>query len=132
MCLEDLRLGRGRFPGVSSFNTTAGVPAILLKPDARRVAILVTFSGQAQEALATGSIQNDQCFISFGPNPQVSPAIILSTTSPVLLLRIEDYGQLVMGELHISFTDSTALGVNMVCAQPIISNVITTPIPESV
>lgn len=90
MCLEDLRLGRGREAGqsVAFPDTNAGV--VILPANPNRVSLLISCDGSTG-----GSIMN----VSFNKD-STKTLIVLGSQVPIpTLLRIEDIGQCLTAQL---------------------------------
>lgn len=128
MCLEDLKLGKGRFaqkPGI------VGGPAslaVLLPADPRRVAVLISVEGLSLTSQVDGSTTYDTARIYLTAASETFIAAALVVGSPPLLMRIEDFGPLVTNEIRVDLTDISGLGLNNAYAVPVCSNVEAKPI----
>lgn len=89
MCLEDLRLARGYQSGPPVL-IVSGSLSLVLRPDARRVAIIVAnFIPNTGDVITLGSTEDQSSmFVSFNAN--YGPWV----------LRIQDYGQLITGAIY--------------------------------
>lgn len=116
MCLEDLRLGRGRQVDKPVVFNDTGASVQILQPDARRVAILIS------PQTVNGSIVTITA-----DNAGTIPLFSLIDAVGVwpLVLRIEDLGQLITGSL---FGGLSATNAGFVFT-PIYTNENSYPIP---
>lgn len=128
MCLEDLRLGKGRQMTAPFLLGGAQTLAPVLPADPRRVLVLVTFSGQLNGNNIASDVSPDFCKVFLEDVSQTVPVAILDSYNGKLVMRIEDYGILVTSKVLVTQTDTTALGVTCVCTG-VISYAVADPIP---
>lgn len=108
MCLEDLRLGRGRYTGLTK--VLSGRQDSLLNANAQRVALVVSFIGTASfDSTGTG-VAADSCNLYFAPNSTGQPAVLIGPGHSPFVMRIEDYGQAIMGPISTFLSNFTGLG----------------------
>jgi hypothetical protein len=86
MCIEDKRLGRELAPGVTSFTLSAAAVTQVLPADPNRVAIV--FSTNSANAAFVGPE---------GITLSTLRGFLLSTATPQMLVRVEEWGRLVTG-----------------------------------
>ncbi len=105
MCLEDLRLGKGRYPG-RIFRTAVSSDAII-PANARRVALLISWSGMYMFD-GTGILTlADKLELIFGDQAVGIGFLSVNGPMPPLLLRIEDVGQLIYGPISAFIVNQT-------------------------
>jgi hypothetical protein len=127
VCLEDLRLGKGRFAGQPVSNGVTGNMQPIVPADVRRVALLLTFFGGVDGNSIAPSYSQDSLSIYADGVSKTIPIVTLTTYSGSILLRIEDLGQVV----QMSFSGLGALSSGANCsitALPILTNAIADPI----
>lgn len=123
MCLEDLRLGRGRYPQKAAVQVNQTIVQDLLPPDPRRVAIVFTFRGGIQVDPVTTDHTSDRVLLFAELTGSVLPVIVLDVYMPTFLARIEDFGQLVTGK-WMQQAQLFSQALITVTAVPIITDVV--------
>lgn len=88
MCREDIRIGRNRFVSTKSVPFNLGNPVRLCGPAPNRVCISVSAGNNIAAVFARPDFNTNGI------------GLFVNTTGP-LLMRIEDYGQIVTEELLI-------------------------------
>lgn len=124
MCLEDLKLGKGRFSTQPVNGTPQSAVTPLLPADPRRVAVSVSISGW-QGANANGDI----AVLTFGGVGNNSGKFVINAGQGPYLFRVEDYGMMVTADLSYTLTDVSTLGESAITAFGVCSNVTADPIP---
>lgn len=103
MCLFDLFHGRRRTSRIREVQVPQGVRTAVVAPDARRVAI--SFCAQASTLVTQ--------LLVFSDNPSsgtVEPAIFnMTPTERNVMLRVEDFGDLVMGGFSVLQPDAVIM-----------------------
>lgn len=100
MCMEDLRLGRGR--AVRNVTQIGPGISITLPADPSRVALAVAFVGTAAS--------DDFVQVGLGPSIQSPLQFTLGAVQSLYLFRVEDYGQLVTGQITFGFNNPSGAG----------------------
>jgi hypothetical protein len=115
MCLEDMRLGKGRTPDptVVAVATTDAV----LGPDANRVALLVSINAISTNEPTGPTYVNDSVRLFAGPKASGTPFITASQPVTPFVLRVEDVGQLLFGAFSVEIISNS--GVARICLTPI-------------
>lgn len=123
MCLEDLKLGRGRKPErpVIAAVTTDG----LLVGDARRVALVVSWIAATYFDTAGPTAVVDVIQLFFGPGHTGTPHISTNGPGGPLILRVEDVGQLITGPVSVAISNTS--GLAQVTLTPIVTDVNAAP-----
>jgi hypothetical protein len=124
MCLEDLRLGKGRVtqPSVTALATTSSA----LGADERRVAILVSCFLLSASETTVPTFIFDAAYLQFADVAGNDRQIVLQPGTTPFVLKIEELGQLIT--MPVSVVIVNASGAARVTLQPIISNVDAPPV----
>lgn len=125
MCLEDLRLGKGRYPKNAANGGYGNANLPLLGANNKRVAVIISSNGTVVDA---GQPQG-YAKLKFDSVPGPLPSILHKITDPPLVLTIETYGSMVTSTIT---GDTSELGEgSYIYAQGIYTDVEATPISQS-
>lgn len=124
MCLEDLRLGKGRV-ALTTVNVTVSTNAAL-PADPRRVAILISFLGMSVGDPSAPSLINDIGWLNWGDVIATPFFINAAGTIQPFMLRVEDYGLAITQPVSVQITNGS--GFARMALTPIITNVDAPPV----
>lgn len=127
MCLEDLRLGKGRTTGTPASCVTQNVLTQMLHPDANRVALVLSYDGLTGNVPSVANPEPTVAIWTIGTDPDNPLTIFQSPYNSPITLEIEKHGSLVTGNLSVELPLNGYLSLQAI-AIPIISYVNAPPI----